>query len=275
MKRNLRYMAIMAAMVAANANAQDAYNLTSLTSSDLNGTARYVGMGGAMNALGADISTMQSNPAGIGLYRKGDCAFSLSNNTGDESRKFLNKGENFVSFDQLGVVFSFEVGDSPEYFNIGFNYHKDKAYHNVFFDTGLSQTYQMEELFKSPGRVSDMAEFGYQTGLLAKDEKGNYIGIGASEYGFKKYERGSRNQLDFSLAFNFDNQFYFGAAVGCSFLSHEIASLYSEENADGGYDLSNYLKTTGTAVDFKVGAIIRPIEDNPFRFGISISTPTA
>lgn len=286
MKRNLRYMAVLAAMVAANANAQDAYNLTSLTSSDLNGTARYVGMGGAMNALGADISTMQSNPAGIGLYRKGDCAFSLSNNTGDESRKFLNKGENFVSFDQLGVVFSFEVGDSPEYFNIGFNYHKDKAYHNVFFDarplgTGLSQTYQMEELFKSPGQdytgrsVSDMAEFGYQTGLLAKDEKGNYIGIGASEYGFKKYERGSRNQLDFSLAFNFDNQFYFGAAVGCSFLSHEIASLYSEENADGGYDLSNYLKTTGTAVDFKVGAIIRPIEDNPFRFGISISTPTA
>ena len=127
MKRNLRYMAVLAAMVAANANAQDAYNLTSLTSSDLNGTARYVGMGGAMNALGADISTMQSNPAGIGLYRKGDCAFSLSNNTGDESRKFLNKGENFVSFDQLGVVFSFEVGDSPEYFNIGFNYHKDKA----------------------------------------------------------------------------------------------------------------------------------------------------
>ena len=120
-----------------------------------------------------------------------------------------------------------------------------------------------------------MAEFGYQTGLLAKDEKGNYIGIGASEYGFKKYERGSRNQIDFSLAINFDNQFYFGAAVGCSFLSHEIASLYSEENADGGYDLSNYLKTTGTAVDFKVGAIIRPIEDNPFRFGISISTPTA
>ena len=90
MKRNLRYMAVLAAMVAANANAQDAYNLTSLTSSDLNGTARYVGMGGAMNALGADISTMQSNPAGIGLYRKGDCAFSLSNNTGDESRKFLN-----------------------------------------------------------------------------------------------------------------------------------------------------------------------------------------
>ena len=37
---------------------------------DLNGTARYVGMGGAMEALGADLSTISTNPAGVGLFRK-------------------------------------------------------------------------------------------------------------------------------------------------------------------------------------------------------------
>lgn len=37
--------------------------------SGFNGTARYIGMGGALDALGADISTISSNPAGIGLFR--------------------------------------------------------------------------------------------------------------------------------------------------------------------------------------------------------------
>ena len=48
--------------------AQETYENAKLTSSELNGTARYVGMGGAMEALGADISTIATNPAGLGLF---------------------------------------------------------------------------------------------------------------------------------------------------------------------------------------------------------------
>ena len=46
--------------------AQDTYESARLLGEDLNGTARYVGMGGAMEALGADISTIGTNPAGVG-----------------------------------------------------------------------------------------------------------------------------------------------------------------------------------------------------------------
>ena len=49
--------------------AQTSYEAASLLESDLSGTARYVGMGGAMSALGADMSTMSTNPAGTALYR--------------------------------------------------------------------------------------------------------------------------------------------------------------------------------------------------------------
>ena len=38
--------------------AQETYENTKLIDNDLNGTARYVGMGGAMDALGADLTTM-------------------------------------------------------------------------------------------------------------------------------------------------------------------------------------------------------------------------
>ena len=40
------------------ANAQDAYDVSRIMGSELNGTARFVGMGGAMGALGGDISVM-------------------------------------------------------------------------------------------------------------------------------------------------------------------------------------------------------------------------
>ena len=56
-------------MLTLTATAQETYQDATLLRPELNGTARYVGMGGAMEALGADISTISTNPAGIGLFR--------------------------------------------------------------------------------------------------------------------------------------------------------------------------------------------------------------
>ena len=50
------------------ATAQETFENANIATGDLNGTARYVGMGGAMDALGGDISTINTNPAGIGIF---------------------------------------------------------------------------------------------------------------------------------------------------------------------------------------------------------------
>lgn len=52
-----KYLLIASALTTLPGFAQETYENEKLTGSDLNGTARYVGMGGAMEALGADIST--------------------------------------------------------------------------------------------------------------------------------------------------------------------------------------------------------------------------
>ena len=62
-KIQLIMTAILLAVVPAAA--QETYENAKIAAEDLNGTARYVGMGGAMDALGADISTISTNPAGI------------------------------------------------------------------------------------------------------------------------------------------------------------------------------------------------------------------
>ena len=48
-----------------------------LAERDIMGTARYVGMGGAMTAIGGDPSAVLDNPAGLGLYRRSEVALTI------------------------------------------------------------------------------------------------------------------------------------------------------------------------------------------------------
>ena len=75
MKKKYIYIAALG-LVTIPAAAQDTYSNEKMIANDLNGTARYVAMGGAMEALGADISTISSNPAGIGLFKSSQIAIS-------------------------------------------------------------------------------------------------------------------------------------------------------------------------------------------------------
>lgn len=116
------------------AMAQTQYDAARFIDTDLNGTARFVGMGGAMSALGGDISTMGSNPAGIGLYRSNDFAGTISLNNTQVKSDFEgikgNADRSRMSFDQLGVVFSNKIGNetSVRYVNVGINYHKQRNF---------------------------------------------------------------------------------------------------------------------------------------------------
>ncbi|MCR5471433.1 MAG: hemin receptor, partial [Prevotella sp.] len=86
--------------------AQDTYESARLLGNDLNGTARYVGMGGAMEALGADISTISTNPAGIGLFRHSTASISLGLVSQQDAVKFDGLNKTNMSFDQVGIVYS-------------------------------------------------------------------------------------------------------------------------------------------------------------------------
>ena len=78
MKKKIMFGLMALAVI--TANAQETYENANLMKPELTGTARYIGMGGAMEALGADISTISTNPAGIGLFRSSsvNLSFGLS-----------------------------------------------------------------------------------------------------------------------------------------------------------------------------------------------------
>ena len=107
------YIAALALAAVLPASAQDTYESARVLGSDLNGTARYVGMGGAMEALGAEISTMSTNPAGIGLFRHSTVSGSFGVVTQSGAKEF--DGKNGNSFILIMVIspFSFRRSTSP------------------------------------------------------------------------------------------------------------------------------------------------------------------
>ena len=145
--------AAMAAMLSGTLCAQTQYDAARLIDTDLNGTARFVGMGGAMGALGGDISTMSTNPAGIGVFRRNDVSFTfgLNDTQAESTMRSLSASDNRtrMSFDQAGVVFSTKIGNQTplRYVNYGVNYHKKRNFNKVmtmYGDLGgFSQTDQI------------------------------------------------------------------------------------------------------------------------------------
>ena len=291
------------ALFALNSIAQDIYKVEALSSNDLNGTARYVGMGGAMNALGADISTMNTNPAGIGLYRRNDAAFTLSLTNQPNAESFMDIEKSRVSFDQAGIVLKTDLsGNSLKYMNFGINYQKVKNFKNYIgvFQVptyGLSQTRLMQNIaFQSSGFIemedakgnpSDLLPpytyLGYKTQMLIPQTDGSgktyYVGTSADEYNYKRAQWGGIQAYDFNLAFNFDDQIYVGATVGYHDVNFHSGMYYEEYELQSGSPVHNYINTNeeslkGFGYNFKAGVILRPILESPFRIGFAISTPT-
>ena len=292
MKKNK--IALIGLLLAASGmSAQNIYTLGDFSAGDLNGTARYVGMGGAMNALGADMSTMTTNPAGIGLYRRSDVAMTLGMAGQEDASKFHGKNKTHVSFDHLGFVYAGKLNSgSTKFVNVGFSYTKQKDFNtlintsNDVSQNGASLTWQMADLANywydggasdPMGLVPPIAQMGASNYLIAEDGSDWY---NAAANATRHAQWGSIQNYDLSLAFNFSHQFYLGLGVGMhgvnykSYTEYDEALLNAGGAASGDVYLTDTRKLTGTGVDVKLGFIARPIKDNPFRIGLSVITPT-
>ena len=253
-------------LVAISANTQTIYDATNLTQRDLNGTARFVGMGGAMSALGGDISTIGTNPAGIGIYRSNDVMTSFSYSlTGTESDYLGSKFETNKArwnFDNIGAVIATKIGNvTPlRYVNFGFNYHKTKSFYKNMTMEGLMGGIDMADGTWAPiSQVRYMAQqatdanygnmdfgstdiyyngdagwlgaIGYQGWLTNETEDGVFYPahLASEAYGyFRSEERGGIDQYDINLSLNVNDRFYFGFTVGLYDVDYNKYSFYDE-----------------------------------------------
>ena len=312
MKRN-RLFLLAAAMLAASSamQAQTSYEAVALLDTDLGGTARFVGMGGAMSALGADISTMGVNPAGIGLYRSWDLSMSVGGNwvtQRTQSNNTRNRSfDSYGSMDNVGLVIASKVSNENvlRFVNLGFNYRNVKRFGGKMGMAsdlnGLSQTGQMAWQAYENSLVGNVfaSDFDYDSPdgfykknyykdsrigwltLLGADGRlidatalnnGSYYPSEANNY--SEVLSGGIDAYDFNISFNLVDAVYLGITLTAYDVDRRLESSYTEFFDGGDYTLQNFYRTTGSGYDFKFGAILRPFEESSFRIGISATTPT-
>ena len=306
------YFFAAALLIAMSVNAQETYQNAKLTTQDLNGTARYIGMGGALEALGADVSTISSNPAGIGLFRHNNISVSGGLVVQGNGTAFSNGEKTNASFDQIGGVYSMRTGRTS-YLNFGFNYHKGRNFDyilnaaNALNGSSLNnQSYAKGELgsegkggyyvdldrskpqndkrrdfigYSTPTSTDNALNFDqldYLNFNTINTEKatGNHYGYNASAFDFNRAYTGYIGNYDFNVSGNLNNRVYLGITLGIKDVHYKSYSEYFEQLDNAQISYANEKKITGNGFDITAGIIVRPVESSAFRIGAYVKSPT-
>lgn len=287
--------------------AQETYENTKLIDNDLNGTARYVGMGGALDALGADISVIGSNPAGLGLMTKSRAELSFGFVSQPGVSAFQQGNPTNASFDQVGFVYVTRdmLGDNDG-FNFAVNYHKSRNFDYILSAVGDLKNASQNTLSFLKAIYGGRAKDGTSIFNLEKTKNGMIRGTHpftsqldnlyynnlmvdynnavsystATGYDMQRAHTGYIGTYDVSMSGAISPRFYLGVTTGF----HDVHYTGTGEYVEDLVDISNKPLTalmvhdektiTGMGVDVKLGAIFLPIENSPFRIGLSVATPT-
>lgn len=277
-------------------------------------SARVAAMGGAYTSLGADLSSMYINPAGLGMYRSSALSLSMNydhtRSTNSTQSSAAKMGD--FSFNQIGTAINLYQGTGTLVsFTMGFGYNKvaDLNYRNKASwgdgDVTIGEFFAEQMYGFNPSALSSSADpfrnkniytdewggvLAYQTYFIdpAMDSNNTFLGgynvTGVplenrvnSQLSMESY--GSVGEYDFSMGFNFGNILYVGTTLGVQDIEQTIYLNYLEGyvGASGAEQMSYSLYSPrvsnyGSGINFKIGAILRPI--SALRIGVAYHSPT-
>lgn len=259
------------------------------------GTARFNALGGAMGALGGDMSAIHINPAGVGVYRFGDVSFTpaveineISANLNDITT--LGNTSRFV-VNNAGLVLANEL-DHPYWKMLNFAVSYQRL--NTFND-------ELRINSSNPVDFSQMQDFVWEANGTPLNNLSEYSALlaweafvidtlsDASSYAGRVFEgdmiqtqvserRGNTSDFSITLGGNYNDVLYIGAGLGIESVNYKLEVTTTETPSDRvNTDLMNYsfkeqLATEGYGVNFRIGAIAKL--GQVVRVGGSIQTPT-
>lgn len=271
------------------------------------GTARGMALGGAFGAVGADFTSLSSNPAGVGVYRSSNFmitpAFSFNNANSTFSGNSTNTLRPRLNFYNIGFVFAGKGKNNHVKNN------KQRVIHNNWkglkFGLGVNRLahFNQKTTFSGTTRGTITEQYlqrangilpenlnDFDTGLaydanliFNSDLNPTVYGadLTATDNVFKQHtltSKGGIDGLEAILGTNYKHKLYLGGGIGVQFISYEEETVYQEEdrnNVDSIFnnlELTNNFTTTGFGVNVKLGAIYRVSKE--FRAGIAFHSPT-
>ena len=259
MKKIISLAVAISAVGLTTISAQSAIDASSLSQGDLRGTARFMSMAGAFGALGGDLSTLNQNPAGIGVYRSSEIGVTVDFDIQSVNTGGFKDNNTHVYCNNFGYVgTAFTGSDLMPVFTWGATYTRtasfDRDYHGVFnsLPTSLSNyiayytTLDGEapgdlllgsgqnpyQVANGPDWLSVLAYNAYMinpqtatstqyNGLFQNGTTGN------SEFTVR--ERGAIDEYNVNFGGNFVNKVYWGIGIGVSDIQYSRQVYYDEE----------------------------------------------
>ena len=270
------------------------------------GSARILGLGGVNTSLGGDITSVSTNPAGLGFYNRSEISLTPVVNIHSNSASYLGSSENIsltkFNIGNLGVVINNSKPDQvPGAWkggSFGFSYNRINNFNNEVFYSGTNVEndyidYLLNFADENNAELGDFYQLdnAYYTYLIndfSIDENGDtlaiwdsFVEVPSQDSPVTQSERivtsGSQNKWDLSYGGNFNDRFYFGLGLGIVTVSYENEKFYSEERYPesilNNYTLYERQIVEGVGVNANLGIIVRPI--NTLTFGLNFTTPTA
>ncbi len=274
------------------------------------GTARSMGIGGALGALGGDFTSLSINPAGIGVYRRSEFTFTpslkMNNTQGTYLSTQMDDNSTRFTINNLGIVAtSAQRGQRYERsswkstsFGFGINRLADFSHNYTYggrmainpFDNSSSSGAEVFSIDANryPDDVNNSnasgtpAYMGYQSFLL-DTAGGKYIPVtfntSAVDQQRTVIQKGGISEMAISLGGNYEEKLMLGATLGVPVVRYKREIIYTEKDASGNnnndfesFEYSETLTTRGSGINLKLGAIYKPVD--AIRIGAAIHTPT-
>lgn len=260
------------------------------------GTARFSGLGGAMGALGGDMSALHVNPAGIGMYRFGDISFTpsleINNLESDLHGTSYTDNKTILAINNAGFVLANETKDPYwKTINFGVSYNRLNTFNDNLtirstnpYDRSLMQDFVDGANGYSLADLSDFASgLAWDGYVIDQVDSINNIYTGAVHQGDMtqvQVAESSGRLAETAVTFgaNYNDILYLGASLNFQSPFYKSLTKTTETPTEPvGTDLVNYtytenLETTGLGFNFKLGGIVKA--GNFLRFGASVQTPT-
>ena len=260
---NKQQLLALALSLPACAFAQTAVDAYSASQLDLRGSARFMSMGGAFTALGGDISTLNQNPGGIGVYRSSDISLTLDlepQSTKSTVGTLTDKNsQTKFGVNNFGYIGTVNTGnETMPFFNWGVSYSKiasfDRRYGGRLGQIGTSYTnmvadYTTYDGYTQGDLINDNPYFDSSapwSSILMFDGFGiNPTAPGANSYaGLFNYgnttgegwynieEKGHVDEYSLNFGGNVMNILYWGIGFGITDIDFKQYAYYGESFTD-------------------------------------------
>lgn len=263
------------------------------------GTARSSAIGGALTALGGDLQSVFTNPAGLGQFKTSEFVLTPGFNFSNNKANYLGSSDkdkiSGMGFGTSGFVFG-----SPRWqFGLAVtrsaNFRSDVSYKGVNNQSSYSEKY-LEELINN--RVTDpnaaARDYPYGPSLAINtylvepdlDANGNakgYYSLATPNTGLRQEQvissTGGVTSFGLAVTRNFNDKFFVGGTLTLDYLTFKRNQTYKETDTTSNtsnnfnyFSANETLTTKGQGISLKLGLIYKPIET--IRLGLALHTPT-